>query len=563
MSKHFILCLLAAVVLTAASCSRETVLDQMEHIKTIGNERPQEALLMLDSLEVDIRSSSEYAKAKYDLLRIRLNDKADNLHTSDIIIKKLVTYFEKEGSSADKQEAHYYAGSVYRDLQDTPRALEYFFKSLENGNCDSIMLRNTYSNLNYLYYRVQNYKDATDMAYRELDICQRIGTDVIRPYMHLGAAHYAAKNYQKAEVAYDSAFACIVRSQDFAQYQPHLIHLLCGYSELDAIQKASKCLPLIESDPLVDFSPFPCLAFAQYYESSGKPDSAIIYCQRILDDETETDAYDIHDTARLLYRVYHAMGDVQQTAKYAEMFIQMNDSVDYGMRQELAATVNNQYKYHLDQKKEQGLKDEKERYKTILIVVSFATLLLASLGYILYIRRRNKHYRKIAALSAELQRVSDSEKQLHEYIRQKEQELERSKEELQRINAELSEYDEALREKDQQNKAVVRLLYQSEADGQAEDVIQAVRQSSTGQKTMSAADWKQLYQAVDALYPTFKGRLLKELGTFTEQQMQVCYLLRIGLSNIQIRNLTTLSRATVWRWVKKYDWVLTFDDEQR
>ena len=43
--------------------------------------------------------------------------------------------------------------------------------------------------------------------------------------------------------------------------------------------------------------------------------------------------------------------------------------------------------------------------------------------------------------------------------------------------------------------------------------------------------------------------------------MQVCYLLRIGLSGVQIRNLTALSRATVWRWVKKYDWVLTLDDE--
>ena len=73
---------------------------------------------------------------------------------------------------------------------------------------------------------------------------------------------------------------------------------------------------------------------------------------------------------------------------------------------------------------------------------------------------------------------------------------------------------------------------------------------------MKAADWKQLYQAVDELYPTFKDKLLKELGTFTEQQMQVCYLIRIGLSKPQIQNMTNLSRVTVWRWVKKYDWVV-------
>ena len=76
---------------------------------------------------------------------------------------------------------------------------------------------------------------------------------------------------------------------------------------------------------------------------------------------------------------------------------------------------------------------------------------------------------------------------------------------------------------------------------------------------MATADWKQLYKAIDELYPTFKDQLLKELGTFTEQQMQVCYLMKIGLSKTQIQNMTNLSRVTIWRWVKKYDWIQTID----
>ena len=132
----------------------------------------------------------------------------------------------------------------------------------------------------------------------------------------------------------------------------------------------------------------------------------------------------------------------------------------------------------------------------------------------------------------------------------------------------MSEYSEALKDKEQQlaeridqNKTFIKLLHQSELEGKAEDVINAIRQSSTGKKNMKSADWKQLYQAVDELYPLFKDRLLKELGTFTEQQMQVCYLMRIGLSKPQIQNMTNLSRVTVWRWVKKYDWVLIPDED--
>ena len=77
---------------------------------------------------------------------------------------------------------------------------------------------------------------------------------------------------------------------------------------------------------------------------------------------------------------------------------------------------------------------------------------------------------------------------------------------------------------------------------------------------MESADWKQLFNAVDELHPTFKDRLLKELGNFTEDQKRVCHLMRIGLSKPQIQNMTNLARVTIWRWAKKYDWVITSED---
>lgn len=62
------------------------------------------------------------------MARLRVQDKAYIAATSDIVAKQLVTYFEKNGTALEKQEAYFYAGSVYRDLQDTPRALKYFSK---------------------------------------------------------------------------------------------------------------------------------------------------------------------------------------------------------------------------------------------------------------------------------------------------------------------------------------------------------------------------------------------------------------------------------------------------
>lgn len=567
------------------SCSDKRDLEDYETIRMIGDENPDKALVMLDSLEIEIREMSEYAKCKYDLLRIRLNDKAYNMPTSDLMIRKLMSYFEDEGSLNEKQEVFYYAGSVYRDLQDTPQSLEFFLKSIEyaqnRSDCDSIMMRNAYSNLNDLYYRVQNYDAAAKAAQDELEISKRMNKDIILPYLHLGTAQLARGDKRQARTAFDAAFDEIKRSNNPSGHQYELLYLLCDYSLLKQASNARDCFSMLETDPLSEFSDFPCMAFAKYYELCGKTDSAIVYCNLLLD--KGTDIYNKYDASKLLFRIYNRLGDAGNAYRSATVYMGLSDSLDFGRRQELAATVNNEFQYHLDQKKEQKLKDEKKKYKNSLVFVALAAIMLASAAYILYIRRRNRHLQEVLSLSAELQQMSDDEKLLRKDIEQREKDLEKSrrslerttdelinvKGELQRVSAELSGYEETLKEKErqlsdkmEQNRTFIKLLHQSELEGKAEDVIYAIRQSSAGRKDMSQADWKQLFQAVDQLYPTFHGRVSAELGReMTEQKMKVCYLMRIGLSKPQIQGMTNLSRVTVWRWVKKFDWVMTNDDE--
>lgn len=149
MNYKVLLALLLPLLL--ACCRDNSLLNKMEQIKRIGNDNPELAISMLDSLKVGVNDASEYDRMKFELLTIRLNDKADILHTSDVQIKTLVKYFEQKGTMQEKQEVHYYAGSVYRDLDDAPRAIGHFLSSLNYGEkatlCDSLTLRNTYSNI--------------------------------------------------------------------------------------------------------------------------------------------------------------------------------------------------------------------------------------------------------------------------------------------------------------------------------------------------------------------------------------------------------------------------------
>ncbi len=379
------------------SCSDNDLIGRMEQIKTFGNEDPEKALVMLDSLEIEVRSAGDYAKHKYDLLRVRLNDKADHIPSSDIMIKELMAYFEEKGSIPDKQEVYYYAGSTYRDLQDTPRALEFFFKSLDfalnHEECDPIMLRNTYSNLNWLFFRVQDYPNAVKFSIKELEMCRQTRTDIVLPFIHLGASYRAIDSIPQAMAMFDSAFAHIIQSGDLPQYQEYLACLLYNYSDMEEAEKAKECIPLIKSNPLVEFDELACMAFALYYKTLGRSDSAIIYFKKVLDDAT--DYANTYDAASSLFRLYNRADDDTNALKYAKVFIHISDSLNFGKRQELAATVNNQYQYHLDQKKEQQLKDEKERYKQSFVIVCLLALLLVCIGYILFVRRKNRHTQQL------------------------------------------------------------------------------------------------------------------------------------------------------------------------
>ncbi len=584
MKRHTVWCFFLFIFLFGVSCSNDETLKKLEQIKTLGDSDPTEALMKLDSLDAQIKGSSDYTKRKSELLRVRLKDKAYIEPTSDTKIKKLVSYFEKNGSLVEKQEVHYYAGSTYRDLQDTPRALEHFYKSIEyandnGGECDSILLANTYSNIHYLQYRVQNYNESIKSAQKELEISNKIGTDVIIPYMHIGVSYLALNKPEEAEAALDSAYVYVKDSSNESEKQDILVLLLNNYSELRLLSKAKDCFKLITENPLEGRPSYSCVAFAQYYETLGKTDSAAIYCKRLLDEGD--DVYYKYDAGRLIFKMYSQVGDAENARRYAEAFMQLSDSMDFGRRQEQAATVNNIYQYHWDQKKEQELKEEKEQYKNFSIIIFLGASLLICIAYILNFKRKQKHQKEVAALSSALQRVSDDGKQLREEIKQKEKELEDSKVSLEKssdeldnvkkklllVNQELAENYDALKkteqqleEKKEQNKAYIKLLHQSEFEENAEDVIRTVREASKGKKEMTLAEWKQLYQAVDELYPTFHETILKECEGVGDKEMQVLYLLRIGLSKQQIMNMTNLARVTIWRWEKKFDWVIS--DEQ-
>ncbi|MGM9714185.1 MAG: hypothetical protein ACI3Y5_08760 [Prevotella sp.] len=559
-----LICLSFAILLLAA-CDNSNPLKTIDEIKARGDTDPAAALCMLDSLNRHMDGADEYARMKCVLLGMRLRDKIYMPALTDDSAKIVTTYFAEKGSEADRQEAYYYAGSVYRDMDDTPRALQNFLMAeevaVDSRECDSLLLRNTYSNIGCLLFNVQDYRGALEMAKREYNVSEKTGRQNFRTTMHVGEAYLRVDSMEKAAEYFSLAERLAGRLQGEDAYS-----LLYNFAYLGKKAKADTIYRMIMSGGM-KASPMGEFALARYYEMSHDTDSAIACYTRIM--QSTDNIVHKYDAARMLFSLFKQKGDHENSTGYADLFMQLSDSIDFGKRQELATTVNNKFKYRRDAEEEDRIKEDNSRYRNIilyLLITIFNVTLLAALVYY-YIRSRHlkqlisadKRVRKIQterdATKAKAVRIEEEYEDTKAKLEAANSRLADVVRETERIEIELREKEMLLSEKLDQNKRFIRLLHKADMEEKAKDVVAHIRKAAVGRYDMSATDWQRLYHAVDELQPDLMERMMRNLGTFTEQQQQVCYLKSIGLTNIQIENLTRLPHVTVWRWTKKFSWI--------
>lgn len=522
------LVIFVCIVFFAVACSDDAAWEnKLMQIKKVGDSAPAVALCSIDSLAESVKNQPERIRMKYELLRVRVNDKADIMPDSDSDVKRLVEYFNRKGDDAERQEALYYAGSVYRDLQDTPRALEHFLQSMgvaeRIGNCDSIMLRNTYSNLSYLFNRVQDNQNYLLYAQKEYEISLALRRLENTSIIHLATAYHQTDSNRLALQYFDEAFSKEQTNPRIAE-----LYILLDYYALCGLrQQADRCMAMIDSlssDGLESRPNSALLALGRYYQMKGDNRSAIGCYESIL--ATSSSLEENYDASRMLISMYHDAGNTERTSLFAVRFAQMCDTLNLGKRQEMAATVNNLYRYQRDKEKEQEILQAGERYRSWAIGITVLALLAVVVVGWCSERKKNRLMQEVLSLSGEMNELKMEQENLQE-------EVERQK---------------------LQNTALIRLLHQSDFASKADDVFNLLKRAAEGKYAMTAENWRQLYQVVDEENPGFREIVLQHLGEFTDQQMQVCYLLRIGMAKLDIQHITNLSRVTVWRWSKRYEW---------
>lgn len=143
-------------------------------------------------------------------------------------------------------------------------------KSIEigetNKHCDSLMLRNAYSNMEYLFYGVQDYKNELVYAKKEYKLSKELNRLDLLPIIHVAMSYSNLDSTRQAKQVFDEAFSYIKSHKDI--FRDDLYTLIYRFSCLKDKAKATYCWNRLKAMPYKQSDASDLTVLAEFYSLS-------------------------------------------------------------------------------------------------------------------------------------------------------------------------------------------------------------------------------------------------------------------------------------------------------
>lgn len=507
----------------------------------------------------------EYVDA---LEQLQAQNKAFVPFTSDSLAKDVVSYFDRHGSSNEQMKAHYLLGCVYRDLGESPRAVDSYLDAINKADttakdCDFYLLSTIYSQMADIYYKQLLLSNEIEARHQASYYAFR--TDSIYYYINnlgLAAGSYILMNKpDSAELLIKDVqekFQKYGYSQAALQFSTMLIHLYVTKPEKLADTKVLIDKYDTESnlfDQNHELPPSKRLFYfykGKYFESINQLDSAEIYYRKVYRPNMPYTAQNsMYEGLLGIFQKRHIADSI---AKYAQLYCEANDSSIAKKDQELTAQMAASYNYSLYQK--EAIENESKANKTRMILLTFVFLVIIStiLIWRKYQNIKRKRLAEIENLKTEHVRATD------EYSRNlyTMQLLDKSRQQdIASMQKDSLEYENKMTELKEENqrleKAIKRIEQQKGISQYLENTIGFMRTDIVRHlkdldyiplSTMNEKDWRELDKQVREYFP----HLLLDLHNspkITTQKIQVCLLVIIKVSDSSISNWLGLKASRI------------------
>lgn len=378
----------------------DDLLQQADSIMNIDDDSAKVAIKLLDKVKPQLNDFSKAQRMRYQLLYHKAKNKADILFSSDSIMKNVVAYYEKHGTSNERMLAYYMLGCVYRDIHEAPLALEYYNKATEQADtvsqdCDYSTLYRIYSQMGVLFEKQYlfnqefiAYNKATKYAYMAKDTL-----NALLCYMN----SYIDLNQNDSIIARNLRAANLLRKHGYNYYAnmafgsnyPYYIKKNDYIKAKEAFEEYKKINFECNSN-YKDASAYLLYNEGMYYLFANQLDSAHISFQKSY---IYAQSYSNKCAAtKGLAKYYTKTNHSALAAKYALLSSEYNDSSLYELRESQLQQMQAMYDYSRNQKlaKEAEYK-AKQRLNTIYLIIISSCLILLSAVYIYRknIRKRN------------------------------------------------------------------------------------------------------------------------------------------------------------------------------
>ena len=469
--------------LSACAGRRGVYPERLQRASQLVEACPDSALGYLDSLGVPLSGLSEEARMYAQLLRIKANDKLYMPHTSDSVINRIVKFYEGFGDRERLAEAYFYQGSVYRDLQDAPRAIAALQRAADQKSKNDTLNGRIYGQLASLFAYQGAYGESRE-AIRNACIYYIRCKDykgLAYSYRDMARLFDVEGRKDSAEVYYRKAYHVMKEKSEPRWAYGILSELSSFYSNWGKPDSATVLAKAVLSRYAY---PVAQLVLAETYYRQQAFDSAQVYCRKVL---ATGDLYHRCDASLLLAR----MGEQRDSVRhYLSRYLALQDSINEITRTEAVMKVHYQ-QIELDNAR---LALQSSRRLAGILVLTLVVLALGGLSAFFVYRLR--HYRcRLAAL----------EEHLHTFYK-------------------------------------ARLVYGNEhVSTLQQSEIYLFFHRCTESRSLTPERWQMLAAEIDKAYPDFTRHLVTLYPRIKEAELHTCYLVKIGVPRSRMAVLLNYS----------------------
>jgi len=542
---------ISAVVISA--CSGRSYRHSLLLADSLSYVNPHLSLKVLDSISDEMSAAPEYERMYYRLLCIKAEDKAYIPHKSDTVILPLIKYYEKHGDKKLLAETYYYAGSIYRDMNDAPTALDYFQKALDKMPEDEdLQLKSNICYQTGFLFLYQNLYEKAIEAYKKAyhyDSLLNDTVSMIECLRTIAATYSCENNRDSCLYYYDKAYNLAAKSKNSKKIYDVLGQMSEFYIEEGDYEKAKKYLmPTLYKDTITINKSSNYNMASNIYFNMNKYDSARYYCKELLKIGT---VYAKQEASCRLLKIYYAEKDFEEMSQYIDLYRLYTDSINKITATETVARMDAMYNYQIREKENAQLKIENSRHFTRFISILFLCCVCISLFIIFSIKAKQKRLKLELQISTLKQVEKERLEQSRNFIEKNNKRIKELKKQLSDACHKTEELTSALV---QQKKDLIFANEKVEREIVKKNVIAEELFKSEAHKIIndklehgkvpSQKDWNVIDASVNSIVDAFKVRLYS-LCHLSEHEYHICLLIRLGYNVSEMCILLSRSPSAI------------------